>query len=158
MTGKYAVLESDIDVRRWLTNLARGSPITSEVYLRRLGRACELLNTTPKELLEKARRDLKSLQDSIDDMITELESNRKSPGYVRGLIKAVRSWLRYNDVTLTRKIKISNPNATPTIEDEGIPSHEELSTIFRASDSRARVAAVLIAFGDLRPHSLGNHD
>jgi hypothetical protein len=28
----------------------------------------------------------------------------------------------------------------------------------RASSSRVRVAAVLIAFADLRPHSLGNHD
>jgi hypothetical protein len=74
------------------------------------------------------------------------------------LLKAVRSWLRYNDVRLTRKIKISNPNATPTIEDEKIPSREELSRILRASPPRTRVAEALIAFADLRPHSLGNHD
>ena len=158
MSGKYSVFESNPDLKRWRTNLSRGSPITAEVYMRRLGRVCELLDTTPQDLLDKSRGDVKGLQDSLEDLVTSLESEKKSPGYIKGLIKSVRSWLRYNDVILTRKIKISNPNATPTIEDEQIPSREELSRILRASSSRARVAEALIAFADLRPHSIGNHD
>ena len=126
--------------------------------MRRLGRACELLDTTPEDLLEKSRNDLKGLQDSLEDLVTSLEAEKKSPGYIKGLIKSVRSWLRYNDVILTRKIKITNPNATPTIEDEQIPSREELSKILRTSSSRVRVAEALIAFADLRPQSIGNHD
>jgi hypothetical protein len=157
-SGKYSAYKENPDFKRWLTNLSRGSPVTAEVYMRRVGRVCELLETTPKGLLDKSRSDLKGFQDSLEDLVTRLESEKKSPGYIRGLLKSVRSWLRYNDVTLTRKIKISNPNATPTIEDEQIPSKEELSKILRASSSRARVAEVLIAFADLRPHSLGNHD
>lgn len=44
---KYAALEADADVKRWLANLARGSPITAEVAKRRLGKACEpFLSTT----------------------------------------------------------------------------------------------------------------
>jgi site-specific recombinase XerD len=146
------------DLRRWLTNLSRGSPITAEVYERRLKRTCELLEATPSGLLERAGSDLKGFQDSIEDMVTLLESEQKSPGYIRGLLKSLRSWLRYNDVQLTRKIKVSNPSATPTIENEKIPSHEELSRILRASSSRVRVAEALIAFADLRPHTLGNHN
>ena len=155
---KYAVFEKDPTFVRWRTNLARGSLITAEVAVRRLGRVCELLDTTPQEMLETAKKDLKGFQDSLEDLVTRLESERKSPGYIVGLLKAVRSWLRYNDVKLTRKIKVSNPNATPTIEDEQIPSREELSRILRTSSSRVRVAEVLIAFADLRPQSIGNHD
>jgi hypothetical protein len=66
--------------------------------------------------------------------------------------------MRYNDVTLTRRIKISNPNATPTIETEQIPSQEELSRIFRTSPPRVRVAEALMAFADLRPMSIGNYN
>jgi hypothetical protein len=66
--------------------------------------------------------------------------------------------LRYHDIILTRKIKVSNPNATPTIENEQIPSKEELSRIFRASNPRVRAAEVLMAFADLRPQTIGNHD
>jgi hypothetical protein len=126
--------------------------------MRRLARVCELLNTTPKGLLSTSKNNFKSLQDSLQDLVTRLESEKKSPGYIRGLLKSIRSWLRYNDITLTRKIKISNPTATPTIEDEEIPTREELSKILRASSLRTRVTEVLIAFANLRPHSIGNHD
>jgi hypothetical protein len=146
------------DLRRWLTNLSRGSPMTAEVYERRLKRTCELLKATPSGLLERASSDLKGFQDSIEDMVTHLELEHKSPGYIRGILKSLRSWLRYNDVQLTRKIKVSNPSATPTIEDEEIPSHEELSRILRASSSRVRVAEALIAFADLRPHTTAATD
>ena len=99
------------DLVRWRTNLARGSPITAEVYERRLKRNCELLKNTPSGLIESANSDLKGFQDSIEDMVTQLELENKSPGYIRGLLKSLRSWLRYNDVLLTRKIKVSNPSA-----------------------------------------------
>ncbi len=150
--------DAEADLRRWLTNIARGSPITAEVYERRLKRTCELLQSTPGGLVERAKSDLKGFQDSVEDMVTQLESEHKAPGYIRGLLKSLRSWLRYNDIQLTRKIKVSNPSATPTIEDEEIPSHEELTRILRASASRVRAAEALIAFADLRPHTLGNHD
>lgn len=91
-------------------------------------------------------------------MVTDLESERKSPGYIADLIKTVRSWLRYNDVTLTRRIKISNPKATPTLVNEQIPSKDELSRIFRASSPRIRLAEALMVFADLRPQVMGNHD
>ena len=126
---KYAAFEKDPTFVRWRTNLARGSPITAEVAVRRLGRVCELLDTTPQEMLATAEKDLKGFQDSLEDLVTRLESEDKAPGYILGLLKAVKSWLRYNDIKLTRRIKVSNPTATPTIENEQIPSHEELSNI-----------------------------
>jgi len=146
------------DVKRWHANLARGSPITANVALRRLSRMCELLDSTPQGILDWAERDMKGFQDSLEDLVTRLESEDKSPGYILDLLKTVKSWLRYHDLTLKRRIKVSNPNATPTIEDEQVPSNEELSRIFRASNPRVRVAEVLIAFADLRPQTLGNHD
>jgi len=156
--SKYTIYLEMPDVKRWHTNLARGSPITAEVALRRLSRMCELLDSTPQGIVDMAKRDMKGFQDSLEDLVTRLESEGKSPGYILDLLKTVKSWLRYHDLTLKRRIKVSNPNATPTIEDEQIPSNEELSRIFRASNARVRVAEVLIAFADLRPQTLGNHD
>ena len=146
------------DIRRWLDNIERGSPLTAEVALRRLGRACELLQLTPKEMVTRANEDLKTFQDSLEDLVSRLEGENKAPQYIAGILKNVRSWLRYNDITLTRKIKIRNISATPTIEDEQVPSQEELARIFRNSSSRARLAETLIAFADLRPESTGNYD
>lgn len=157
-SGKYANIEKDAEVNRWLRNLRRGSPITAEVALRRLGRACELLSTDPKKIVRDAKSDLKSFQNSLEDLVSELEEDGKSPGYIVGILKTLRGWLKYNDVVLTRTIKVTNRNATPTIENEQIPTQGELSRILRTSSSRIRVAEVLMAFADLRPESIGNHD
>jgi hypothetical protein len=40
----------DPDVRRWYENLARGSPVTAEVGLRRLSLFCERNSTTTRQL------------------------------------------------------------------------------------------------------------
>jgi hypothetical protein len=155
---KSAALAMDPEVERWRANLARGSKVTAEVYIRRLSRACELLESTPKGLIEWAGRDMKAFQDSLQDMVTLLESQGKSPGYILGIVKVVRSWLRQNDLEVTRRIKVSRPTATPTLDEEQVPSKEELSRIFRSSSPRVRAAEALIAFADLRLQTLGNHD
>lgn len=44
------------------------------------------------------------------------------------MIRAVTSWLEYNDLKLFRKIKVA------TIQDERVPEKEELARIFRSLD------------------------
>lgn len=156
--SKYASLAIDPVVKRWLANLRRGSVITADVSLRRLGRMCELLKMSPQELLTRARRSPARFQDALEDLVAELEAGGRAPGYIAGLLKPVRSLLKYHGILLTRTIKITNPNTTPTIEDEQIPSQGELSRILRASFPRVRVAEALIAFSNLRPETLGNYD
>lgn len=109
-------------------------------------------------MVESAKRDMAKFQDGVEDLVSNLESEGKSPGYIVDLVKTLKSWLRYNDVTLTRKIKVSNSTATPTIEGEQVPSQDELARIFRASPSRVKIAAALIALADLRPQTIGNHN
>jgi hypothetical protein len=157
-SDKYSNIEKDPEVSRWLRNLRRGSPITAEVGLRRLGRVCELLSTDPKALVRDAKSDSKNFQDSLEDLVSRLEEDGKSPGYIVGILKTLRAWLRYNDVVLTRTIKVTNRNATPTIENEQIPTQPELSRILRTSSLRIRVAEALMAFADLRPETIGNFD
>lgn len=148
----------DDGVRRWIKNIERGSMITAEVSLRRLGKACELLDVTPKEMVTKAKKNLKQLQNDLEDLVASLEEGGKAPQYITGIMKVIKSWLSYNEIRLTRRIKIRNPSSTPTIEDEQVPSQEELARIFRNSTSRVRLAEALMAFSDLRPETLGNHD
>jgi len=155
---KYLNFENDPDLQRWLRNVRRGSPVHAEIVRRQLGRLCELLSTTPEGMVKQAKASKKLFQDSLEDLVAQLETEGKSPGYIIGLLKAVRSWLRYNDVALIRGIKVSNRNATPTIENEQVPTQAELARILRTSPPRIRVAETLMAFADLGPESIGNFD
>jgi hypothetical protein len=120
--SKHAWLLQDDGVARWIKNIERGSIITAEVSQRRLGKACELLHTTPSAMVSKAKKQMKQFQNDLEDLVAEMESAGKSPQYITGIMKVIKSWLSYNDITLTRKIKITNASATPTIEDEQVPS------------------------------------
>ena len=77
--SKYAALESEMDVERWLRSLALGSPVASEVARRRLGKACELLALTPKSMVERAEKYLRGFQDMLEDFDERLEALCLSP-------------------------------------------------------------------------------
>jgi len=89
--------------------------------------------SNPKGLVRDAKSDLRRFQNSLEDLVTRLEEDGRSPGYIVGILKTIRGWLRYNDVLLTRTIKVTNRNATPTIENEQVPTQGELSRILRTS-------------------------
>lgn len=48
------------EIKRWHDNLARGSPITADVRMRRLGKFCEIHLMTPMELADLGMKDLRT--------------------------------------------------------------------------------------------------
>jgi len=146
------------DIRRWYENSARSSVNTAEVRLRRLSLFCEQNKTTAMKLLDIGRTNRKTLEELLQDHVASMEKDESSPGYIDGMLKAVRSWLNYNEIELKRKINIANRDATPTLENERVPTLEELQTIlFHASD-RAKIIISMVAMAGLRLETLGNQD
>ncbi len=143
------------DVKRWYDNTSRGSTLTAEMRLRRLSHFCEIHKITPQELVNK---DLRTITDLIQDHITWMEQNNKSPGYIESTITAIKSWLRHFDIEIRRRIKINQADLTPTLENERVPDQTEISEIFNRTSLRTAVEISLIAKAGLRPQVLGNHD
>nr|AIE98669.1 integrase/recombinase family protein [uncultured marine thaumarchaeote KM3_06_C02] len=133
--------------------MARGSPLTSENYFRKFRGFCNQNNIQPDDLIKK---DVKAIQNILDDHVSKMEKERKSPGYIASVIKSVKSWLAHNDIKLNRKIKVSKANSTPTIEDEKIPSQDELKNILNQSTVRGRASISLMSQSGLRPQVLGD--
>ncbi|MEM3760279.1 MAG: site-specific integrase [Candidatus Bathyarchaeia archaeon] len=151
----YAYLLKDADVKRWYENVARGSRVTADVYLRRLGWVCKHLNLKPKELLGKSEKELGML---LADLVSYLEREGKAGSYIKSCLKAVKSWLSFNMVEVKVKIKIKDADDTPTLREERVPTQQELRKIFLCGDLRARSACVLLAHSGLRIETLGNYD
>jgi len=152
--AKYAFLLEDVDVRRWYRNVARGSQVTADVYLRRLGAFCSHFGLTPKRLVSLDRDEIYNL---LLDYVSDLEESGRAGSYIESALKAVKSWLAHNDLEVKRKIKIRGARDTPTLRDERTPTPEELRRIFLSGDKKARTACVLMAHSGLRPVTLGNY-
>jgi hypothetical protein len=155
-TAGWRKLLEDDDVRRWHENLARGSQATAVERARVLYRFLQAHDMTPRALVDLARRDRRRVEDVLSDFVGALLKEGKSPGYVENYLKAVRSWLEYNEIKLVRKIKIGNRADTPTIEDERVPTVDELRTLLCYAGERARCSIGFMAFAGLRPEVLGN--
>ncbi|MEM4250013.1 MAG: site-specific integrase [Candidatus Nitrosotenuis sp.] len=157
-TSKMQRLLANPDNKRWFDNVARGSKITAEVRLRRLGKFCEEHGMTPAELAKLAMRDVRTVTDMIQDQVTEMESRGMAPQYIKSMLTAVKSFLRHFDVEIKRKIKITNPHATPTLENERVPEADELTELFNRATMRQGAIMALIGKAGLRPEVLGDHD
>jgi hypothetical protein len=152
---KYDYLLTDEDVKRWYGNLVAGSAITADVYLRVLGRYCELNHSTPKKILLEA--ETKEFRDSFIDFVRKLESQGKAGSYITRYKKVLISWLAYNGVQVKLKVNIKGAGDTPTLTNECVPTKEELSKTLRKSSPRGRVSESMMSYSGLRPESLGDY-
>lgn len=155
---KKSKLLSDSDIKRWYDNVSRGSFTTSEVWLRRLSKFCQDCDLTPIELAELGMKDARAVTDLIQDHITKMEEKGNSPGYIKGTLNSVKSWLRQFDVEIKRKLNVRNPNYTPTLENERVPQGEEMIELFRRATLRAGASMALMAKAGLRSEVLGNYN
>ena len=84
---KYAQLLANPDVRRWYENVARGSRVTADVYLRRLGSFCSQYNLEPDSILAMDEVRLRNL---LMDFISSNEE-KYAGSYIKSTLKSVRS-------------------------------------------------------------------
>ncbi|MCE2497680.1 MAG: hypothetical protein J4F28_01565 [Nitrosopumilaceae archaeon] len=90
------LLESDENVARWHTNLARASQITADVRLRRLNMFYKNTGITPAMMVATGKENSMRAEDMILDYVTWMESQKYAPGYIEDVVKALKSWLTYN--------------------------------------------------------------
>jgi len=151
----YQELLKDPEVKNWNENIKAGSIITGEVYLRTLGLYCKLNNTDPRKILEDAKEG--KLKKDFMVFVRKLENEGKAGSYIVRFKKVISSWVKFNDISLDlRSVRIKETSRNPTVEDERVPTQEELSKIITVSSLRGRVSIALMAFSGLRPETIGN--
>ena len=146
-----ADLLEDDDIRRWYDNRARGSAATADVGLRRLRAFCTQTRTTPRALTRLKPRQLRDL---FMDFISEEERRGSSGPYISHTVSVANAWLRYNDVTPPRGLKIRDADR---IREESALSPEQIRAIVNVATPRERLAIALMSQAGVRPEVLGNY-
>lgn len=152
---KYAALLEDKGLRRWFDNLSRGSKITARNYLRKLGNFCEANKVSPQRLLKRSDREIYNL---LLDAVGALERLGRAGGHIASVLKAVKSWLSFNGREAKGKIKVRGVDETPTLQNERVPTLDELRAILLTGDLKTRAACALLAHSGVRPGVLGDYD
>src|SRR5438309_10664731 len=91
----YATLREDPTIDRAYRTVARGAAVTADVYLRRRGNVCRASDKRPADLVRMKSEDRR---DFLTDLVSSMESKGLSGGYIESTLKALRSWLSFNNV------------------------------------------------------------
>jgi hypothetical protein len=160
-TPKYRDLFRDPDIKRWYDNVSRGSKITADVYLRRLGSLCNSSGmANPKELLTRAAANGGRMwaYNFIMDTVTRMDGEGKAGSYIHSHTKALRSWFAHNGINVDGRIKIRGSQDTPSLKDKHAPTSSELAMFFSNAPPQTRCAAALVAQAGLRLEVVRNYD
>ncbi len=93
MKPRHKHLLNDADVKRWYDNLARGSVITAEERLRRLGRFCNVTGLDPKGIIEKKRASPEGFDDYIMDYVGKSLAKGEKPAQARNNLTTIKSMM-----------------------------------------------------------------
>ncbi len=151
---EYVEFLQDKNLNEWYNNIARGHESTASVYFRSLCRFCIFNKLNPADLIKMKPQKRDSL---ILSYIEKRVKEGMSGSFIQSELKAVRSWLSWNSISITKKIKIPGANRRPSLKNETVPDQNELKKILNAADSRERVAISLVAFSGVRLEVLGDY-
>ncbi len=145
-------------VERWYSNVRARSQVTSDTYLRNFGLWLEYLRKDPESIVTFARDHFEDFKGAVSDQIRLMESKGTMGSSISTSIKALISFLKFNNVIVRLGINIKNENRNLNAEKEIVPSKDELSRILRTATMRERVSISLMSYSGLRPEVLGNID
>lgn len=144
---------SDLD--RWYQNNLAASKGTANNYRYWLLRYCKDRCVTHQQLIEEAQ-DIKTCEDRLHDWIIGLQNRGLAGKTINLALYAVKSWFEFNRIDIQRKIKIKGAASTPTVENEKIPTKEELQRILKCAALKTKAVASLMAYSGLRPEIIAN--
>ncbi|MGH2638775.1 MAG: hypothetical protein ACRDF4_05760, partial [Rhabdochlamydiaceae bacterium] len=156
-------LETDPNFKRWYSNNHKGSVIAAEIHLRNLGKFCRTIGKTPKEYIELPQDEMENLAqdyaESLENAINPKTNKPYSPGYIQNCLDSIRNWATWNRKQFQRTIKVANANATPSLEEERVPTPDELRRVLYGDKTpiRTRASIALISFSGCRPEVQGNY-
>ena len=86
-----------------------------------------------------------------------MEKDGKLGSYIAVSLRPLLSYLKFYDVVVRLNINIRNENRNMTVEQETIPTNEEMDSILQRANLRQRAIIGLIAFSGIRPGAIGNY-
>ncbi len=157
------MLDNNANLRRWFLNYAKGSTVVADTYLRRLGYFLTQCNLTAADYVKLPKRKMEEMAfDYIQEMETRINpktGKRYAPSYVESNLKSIASWAKSDTKTFEMKIKIANASARPTLENERVPTQDELRKVLYADTTpqRTRVSIAITAFSGCRLEVQGGY-
>ena len=149
-------LLSNQKVRTWHQGRALSSQLSADNDLRKIGLLLTRLRLNPESVVAVASKDPERLQAALIDYATSLKRSGRGDAYIVKTLNGLKNYLAFRRVEFEGYPKLS-ANRTTTLENERIPSPEELGRVLDRLPLRSKVVTLFLAHSGLRPGVLGSY-
>ncbi|MFI5415323.1 MAG: hypothetical protein ACHQ16_06640, partial [Candidatus Lutacidiplasmatales archaeon] len=149
-------------VRGWYNARKLRSEQAADLEARKLSAVAEAFGdiegerVTPGEIVRMARDHPARLRDLSVEYAARMKGAGRQDSYIGKTLSAVAGWLKHNGVEFHQFPKLSSVSGE-TLNNERVPTPDELRTILAALPVRGRVIALAMAHAGLRPGVLGGY-
>ncbi len=144
---KVEEILKDPDTKDWVETI--GSESAKINYQKHLAEYLIYRKSTVQNLVKNFKKDenkeIKSVQSFVNEMLKRL-----APGTVANYVSAVKSRMQYDGIPFTRSVKIPNRTHHPTVENEVVPTKDQIISFLRNGKHATQVIVSLIAFTGFR--------
>jgi len=144
---KVEEIIKDDDTREWIETIDSESAKIN--YQKHLAEYLLDRKLTIQKLVSNFKKneidEIKKVQAFVNQMLKRL-----APGTVANYVSAIKSRMQYDGIQFTRNIKIPNRTHHPTVENEVVPTKDQIITFLRNARPATQVIISLIAFLGVR--------
>lgn len=144
---KVEEIIKDDDTREWIETIDSESAKIN--YQKHLAEYLLDRKLTIQKLVSNFKKneidEIKKVQAFVNQMLKRL-----APGTVANYVSAIKSRMQYDGIQFTRNVKIPNRTHHPTVENEVVPTKDQIITFLRNARPATQVIISLIAFLGVR--------
>lgn len=144
---KVEEIQQDPDTVDWVATI--GSESARINYQKHISEYLIHRKSTIQNLVKCFKKDenkeIKKVQSFVNQMLEKL-----APATVANYVSAIKSRMQYDSVPFTRSVKIPNRTHHPTVENEVIPTKDQIISFLRNGKHATQVIISLIAFDGFR--------
>ena len=145
--NKVEEILEDPDTKDWIDTI--GSESARINYIKHLAEYLLYKKSTISELVANFKKDenneIKNVQSFANHMLKRLAS-----GTVANYVSAIKSRMQYDGIPFTRSVKIPHRTYHPTVENEVVPTKDQIISFLRNGKHGTQVIVSLIAFLGVR--------
>jgi len=146
---KVEEIRQDSDTKKWIETIDSESARIN--YQKHLAEYLLYRKLTIKNLVSNFQKDenneTKKVQNFVNYMLNE---KQLAPGTVANYVSAIKNRMQYDSIPFTRNVKIPNRTYHPTVENEVVPTKDQIITFLRNARPATQVIISLIAFLGVR--------
>ncbi len=144
---KVIEILKDSDTKEWTETIDSESARIN--YQKHLAEYLLYRKSTIQNLIKNFKKDenkeIKNLQAFANQMLKRL-----APGTVANYVAAIKNRMQYDGIPFTRNIKIPNRTYHPTVENEVVPTKDQIIAFLQNAKPATQVIISLLAFLGVR--------